>query len=36
MFPPTSTFALLLRQLNGAFVIPSETFGLQTASAFAL
>jgi hypothetical protein len=27
MFPPTSTFALSVAQLNGAFVISRETFG---------
>jgi hypothetical protein len=27
MFPPTSTFAPLVAQLNGAFVISRETFG---------
>jgi hypothetical protein len=44
MFPPTSTFAPFVAQLNGAFVIPSETFvflsstwkPIETASAFAL
>jgi hypothetical protein len=43
IFPPTSTFALLVVQFHGAFVIPRETFGflvlgdrLETASPFAL